>query len=49
MPGQKLWVNNGGILGEMLESTRSLLRRASSMNALEPELMDATETTASSH
>ena len=46
---KKLWVNKGGILGEMLESTRSLLRRASSMNALEPELMDATETTASSH
>ena len=46
---KKLWVNNGGILGEMLESTRSLLRRASSMNALEPELMEATENTASSH
>ena len=46
---KKLWENRGGILGEMLESTRNLLINASTRNVTELELMDATENTASSH
>ena len=45
---KRMWANNGGILGEMLETTRMMLRSTSSPNASEPELMDATASTESS-
>ena len=45
---KKMWVNNGGILGEMLETTRMMLRRTNSPSTTEPELMDATATTETS-
>ena len=39
---KRMWANNGGILAEMLETTRMLLRSTSSINPSEPELMEAT-------
>ena len=42
---KKLWVNNGGILGEMLMKTRASLRKDNNnvqAAELEPELMEAT-------
>ena len=39
---KRMLANNGGILGEMLETTRMMLRSTSAINPAEPEFMKAT-------
>ena len=42
---KRLWVNDGGILGEMLMDIRAILRNnTNNIHAAEPELMEATAT-----